>query len=228
MPPRVRLEAAGHRIDAAFAPALPVVQRLEPARPAEAVLSCARFADFVQIIDLAATNPLGWAFSANVGIERLNGATNPAASCFGELPDQDFARDVLLPTYWEAISADQPVVHRIAAVANNVLLSYRRLTVPLRAASRAGEVSHFLTLTQLDCAIPQIDLRAEAWCALTFRERQCLALAASGLSAKGMSFALGISEKTIELHLARARHKLGARTTTQAVATALTIALIGR
>jgi FixJ family two-component response regulator len=36
---------------------------------------------------------------------------------------------------------------------------------------------------------------------------------------------IGVSEKTVELHLARARHKRGAQTTTQAVAAALVIAL---
>ena len=41
-----------------------------------------------------------------------------------------------------------------------------------------------------------------------------------------MAAALGVSEKTVELYLARARRKLGARTTTQAVATALLMALL--
>jgi DNA-binding CsgD family transcriptional regulator len=81
--------------------------------------------------------------------------------------------------------------------------------------------------TQLDFAIPQIHSREEEGSPLTFRERQCLSLAADGLSAKRMAVALGVSEKTVELHLARARHKLGARTTTQAVAASLAMALNG-
>jgi DNA-binding CsgD family transcriptional regulator len=227
MLPRVKLEAVGHGIDAALAPALTVAQTFDSARPAEVVLGCMRLADLVQVIDLAATDPLGWAFAAKVGIERLNGATSPAATCFGEMEDQGFARDVLLPTYWEAIAADQPVVHRVAAVNNSVFLSYRRLTVPLYAAPRAGQASHFLTLTQIDLALPQIRSRGEVGSALTFRERQCLSLAASGRGAKQTAAELGVSEKTVELHLARARHKLGAQTTTQAVAIALVMALNG-
>jgi DNA-binding CsgD family transcriptional regulator len=224
MLPRVELAAVGDGIDAAFAPVLSAAQTFDIARPAESVLGYAHFADVVQLIDLAATNPLGWAFSAKLGIERLNGATNPAATCFGDLDDQGFARGVLLPTYLEAIAADQPVVHRIAAVANNVFLSYRRLTVPLYAA-RAGQASHFLTLTRLDCALPRIRSSGDGR-PLTVRERQCLSLVASGLSGKRIAVALGVSSKTVELHLAHARRKLRARTTAQAVAAALVMALM--
>jgi hypothetical protein len=113
MLPQVKLEAVGHGIDAAFAPALPVAQSSDPARPAEAVLRCARFADYTQVVDLAVANPLGWLFVASVGIARLNGATSAAASCLGELDDPGFARNVLLPTYVEAVAVDQPVVHRM-------------------------------------------------------------------------------------------------------------------
>jgi DNA-binding CsgD family transcriptional regulator len=225
MLPRVKLEAAGHGIDAAFAPALRVAEDFDPARPADVVRRCARVADCTKIVDLSATNPLGWTFPAIAGLKRLNGATSPLVTCFGDMDDQRFARDVLLPTYLAAIAADQPVVHRIAAVANDVLLSYRRLTVPLHATSRAAGPSHFLTFNHIDFAIPQI--RSRGGCGrLTFREQQCLSLAMNGLGAKQMAVELGVSEKTIELHLACARHKLGARTTTQAVAAALGLALI--
>jgi DNA-binding CsgD family transcriptional regulator len=223
----VKLEAVGDGIDAAFARALPAAQSFDLARPAEGVLACAPFADFVQLIDLAPTDPLGWRFAANVGIERLNGASSADVTCFGELPDQDFAREVLLPTYVEAGAVDRPVVHRIAAVANDVFLSYRRLTVPLYAASRAAQASHFLACTQLDCALPQIHAR-ENGRPLTIRERQCLSLVACGLSGKRIAAALGVSQKTVELHLVQARRKLGARTTAQAVAAALMMALLGR
>ena len=199
MVPRVKLEAVGHGIDAAFAPALPAAQSFDPARPADVVLRCARFADYTQLVDLAPHDPLGWPFVAKLGIERLNGATNPAATCLGELPDQVFARDVLLPTYVEAAAADQPVVHRIAAVANHVFLSYRRLTLPLRATPRAREASHLLMLTHLDCAIPLFYSRG-AGRPLTLRERQCLSLAASGLAGKQIAAALGVAAKTVELH----------------------------
>jgi DNA-binding CsgD family transcriptional regulator len=45
------------------------------------------------------------------------------------------------------------------------------------------------------------------------------------LVTKQIAAELGVSEKTIEMHLARARHKLGARTTTQAVAISLAAAV---
>jgi DNA-binding CsgD family transcriptional regulator len=130
------------------------------------------------------------------------------------------ARDVLLPTYVEAAVADWPVVHRIMAVANNVFLSYRRLTIlyaPHRGpVSRATSSCSRSSTVRYHRSVP-----VEAGCG-----SHCLSLAASGRVAKQMAAALGVSEKTVELYLARARRKLGARTTTQAVATALLMALL--
>ena len=177
MLPWVKLEAAGHGIDTSFAPALREVHDFDLARPAKACWRCAPFADFAQLVDLAPINPLGWRFAARLGLERLNGASTARATCLGDLDDPGFGRDVLLPTYVEAARADQPVVHRIAAVANDVFLSYRRLTVPLRARPRAGQPSHLLMLTQLDRALPLIHSRDRSR-RLTVREQQCLSLTA--------------------------------------------------
>lgn len=116
--------------------------------------------------------------------------------------------------------------HRIAAIANSTFLAYRRLTVPLYATPRPGRTSHLLVFTQVQFAIPQIRKRREGGRQLKFRERQCLSLAASRLAAKQIAAEIGIAEKTIELHLARARHRLGARTTAQAVAASLAMAML--
>ena len=56
---------------------------------------------------------------------------------------------------------------------------------------------------------------------LTPRERDCLALVAEGLRVAELAHRLGVSEATIDFHLANARRKLGARTRDQAVALAL-------
>jgi DNA-binding CsgD family transcriptional regulator len=65
------------------------------------------------------------------------------------------------------------------------------------------------------------DLEAVAFGApmLTARERDCLQLLASGLLASEVRAELGISQSTLEAHLASARRKLDARTTLQAVLT---------
>lgn len=55
---------------------------------------------------------------------------------------------------------------------------------------------------------------------LTQRERQCLVLAAESLSDAGIAHALGLSVKTVRMHLDRARSRLGVRTRLEAISVA--------
>lgn len=61
---------------------------------------------------------------------------------------------------------------------------------------------------------------------LTARERDCLAYVADGLRTTEVAYRIGISEGTVELHLRRARKRLGAATRDQAVAIAIRKRLI--
>ncbi|MGH7021275.1 MAG: helix-turn-helix domain-containing protein [Brevundimonas sp.] len=54
--------------------------------------------------------------------------------------------------------------------------------------------------------------------ALTHRQRQCLMLAADGLTSARIGAALGLSPRTVDEHLADACSLLGVRTRIQAVA----------
>jgi DNA-binding CsgD family transcriptional regulator len=196
------------------------------AHPVESLQECMRHADHAFLLDVTAENPLGWSYCAQAGVERLNGAAH-TVSCLGEQPDPQFTRKVLVRTYAEVLAIDRAVVHRVAALANDTFLAYRKLTVPLHKRPCSARASHILTLTHLEFALPQIRARTEAALALAPRERLCLALAATGLVSKQIAAEISISEKTVELHLARARHKIGAQTTTQAVAIGLISALLG-
>lgn len=225
MHPRVALEAAGASIVPEFARALPVARRFDLDRPVESLRDCMRFSDHAFLLELAGDDPRAWSYRAHSGLERLKGAAR-LTHCLGEQPDQSFTLGVLVPTYLQAVEADQPVVHRVAAVVNNRFLAYRKLTVPIRARPKATRATHILTLTHLEFVIPRIGIDAGAM-PLSHREMQCLSLAADGIVSKQIAAEMNISEKTVELHLARARHKLGARTTTQAVAISLAAALLG-
>ncbi|PWJ21680.1 helix-turn-helix transcriptional regulator [Jannaschia seohaensis] len=57
---------------------------------------------------------------------------------------------------------------------------------------------------------------------LSPRESECLGLTAAGLSAKEIGRRLSLSPRTVELHIARAIQRLGARNRVDAVARALT------
>jgi DNA-binding CsgD family transcriptional regulator len=61
---------------------------------------------------------------------------------------------------------------------------------------------------------------------LSRRERECLLWLAAGLRNDRIAERLGIARATVELHLARARRKLGAATREQALAKALCFGLI--
>ena len=63
-------------------------------------------------------------------------------------------------------------------------------------------------------------------CPVTPRERECLLLVAQGLRIDSIADRLGLAEVTVGLHLAHARAKLDARTTAQAVATAVMLGAI--
>lgn len=225
MLPQVRIESAGHGIDARFARALPVALRFDLSRPVEGVLDCLEFADHAFVLALTGKEPRGWSYHAEAGAERLRGAAG-YVNCLGEQPDQQFTLGVLVPTYLDVAAADQPLVHRIAAVVNGTFLAYRRLTVPIRATPTARHASHILALTEIELAVPRMR-SGPGGILLSVRERQCLSMAAGGLVTKQIAAEMGISEKTVELHLANARHKLGARTTTQAVAMVLIAAAVG-
>jgi DNA-binding CsgD family transcriptional regulator len=61
---------------------------------------------------------------------------------------------------------------------------------------------------------------------LTIRERECLLWLAKGLRNDRISERMGISNPTVEMHLANARRKLGAFTREQALARAVALRLI--
>jgi DNA-binding CsgD family transcriptional regulator len=224
--PYVKLKAVGDGIDAAFGRAVPLARAVKPFAPVEGLLACHQVADVAHLVDLEAQEPLAWRYPAAVGVDRLNGASRADTFCVGDHVDQLFARSVLVPSYYDAIAAAQPIVHRIAAVSNDTFLSYQRLTVPLFARATRERPSHLVILTLLELAIPNARLCADRLTALTSRERQCLSLAAGGLGQQQIADAMNVSEKMVELHLAHIRRKLGVRTTSQAISTALASAWI--
>ena len=61
---------------------------------------------------------------------------------------------------------------------------------------------------------------------LTVRELECLNGIANGKMSDNLGHALGIHKKTVDKHLATARQKLNAQTTTHAVAIAMNKGLL--
>lgn len=212
-------------MDADLARALPVALDFDLERPGESLRNCVRYMQVGFLLEISEENPLGWRYGVDAGVERLRGASR-VVDRLGELPDPKFTTGLLIPTYLDAVAADRPITHRVAAVGNGTFLAYRKLTIPIRAAIRSARPSHILTLVRLDLAIP-LARRPKDASPLTSRERECLSLAASGLLTKQIAAEIGVSDKTVELHLAQARRKLGARTTAHAIAMSMATAMIG-
>ena len=61
---------------------------------------------------------------------------------------------------------------------------------------------------------------------LTPREKEVLAMVAAGLRAKDIASALGISERTIETHMAEIRFRLRAKTAAHAVSIGIGMGII--
>lgn len=156
--------------------------------------------------------------------------TPEAASHIESLPERDgdtwatLAVRVLRRERAETIVVHVPVVgrfrscgvltavvradHAIWSVAQNSWLG--RLTMLANAAQEKVEV----------CNIDRTAVR------LAPREIECLSLAAEGLKAKQIADELGIGQQTVQFHLARARIKLGAGNTVEAVVRAAQLALL--
>ncbi len=89
--------------------------------------------------------------------------------------------------------------------------------------------SHHIVMAAFfaDAKITQLETAADADdVSLSPRERECLLWLCRGLRNDRIAERLGVSNKTVELHLFNARRKLGAATREQAVARALALALI--
>jgi len=84
------------------------------------------------------------------------------------------------------------------------------LQVALATVMRGERYSSALEETSADHPASRLDM-------LTSREREVLALVASGLTAKEVGSRLGISERTVSFHKDQMKHRLGARSTLEVV-----------
>lgn len=117
------------------------------------------------------------------------------------------------PYYAATLNWNHPVAHAIGTntiADDGQFYRFERLLLPLKTK---GE-SRLLVLSR--------ENKDETGAAsLSTRERQVLSLLMKGLPAKVIAVRLGLSTRTIEHHLERARRRLGARNAVQAAAIAL-------
>ena len=146
------------------------------------------------------------------------------------LPDRDgdtwatLAVRVLRRERTETVVVHVPVVGR--------LRSCGALTAVIRADQATWSIGQNCWLGRLTMLANAIQEKVEncnidrSAARLAPREIECLSLAAEGLKAKQIADELGIGQQTVQFHLARARIKLGAGNTVEAVVRAAQLALL--
>ncbi|WP_027582046.1 autoinducer binding domain-containing protein [Bradyrhizobium sp. Ai1a-2] len=95
---------------------------------------------------------------------------------------------------------------------------------PDRVLARAGDIVQLIGIyfqAHLSERIVASPVAVENACALSQRERQCLAWAARGKTLAEAAVLIGITSRTVAFHLENARRKLGAVTIAHAVAQAV-------
>jgi DNA-binding NarL/FixJ family response regulator len=106
----------------------------------------------------------------------------------------------------------------LRAGAHAILLKQAPLDDLLRALRAAGNGSRYVD--------PLLAPESDSNITLSTRERQVLALVAEGLSQKEIGRRLSIGTETVRTHLQKARKRLSATTSTQAVAIAMRLSLL--
>jgi len=135
-----------------------------------------------------------------------------------------FATGIILPTHgpagqWSALTLirSQSGVEAEHAILDTMAEAHL-------LAAYAHEACARIIRRRLDASLsisqPQPDL------ALSRRERECLVLAARGMTAAEIGKSLEISERTVTFHLTNARRKLGTASSPHAVVRAVSLGLI--
>lgn len=170
--------------------------------------------DACYIINASKLNPKGWVFTDMKETVKCNFNKNSGLleeRAVGNLVDQRYIENVVIPAYIICIAERQPICQRICSSIEGRVVLYERLAIPLYCK---GGVNWLAIFTKIFLAFDNVSPDSVP---LTKRESECLSLIASGAGAKKIASDLGISEKTVELHLSNSRKKLDAKNTVHAV-----------
>jgi len=188
-------------------------------------LSRPSFSDAFYLFDVRAGLPCHWGVAVDGGrhgVKHKTGARVADGKRIGNAADQGYVNRVVIPSLLDAIELGQPVVHSVEATFDDRFMAYEKLMVP---AVDGGRISYVAIFTRIKVAVEQA-LGPEVG-ELSARERECLSLVASGYPSKAIGHMLGISKKTVDLHLSNAKAKLGAKNLPHAIALAMARSLAG-
>lgn len=157
------------------------------------------------------------------------------------------AASSVVPFGWDELERDKPAVQRLFTDAARFGLGHG-LSVPMHCINGEFGVMSFARATELPMGAERLRLFQRAqWLTgliqertrqlileteptreprLTARERDCLRLAAQGLTATAIGERMRIAESTVVFHLNAAERKLGVRTRNHAIARAMALGAI--
>lgn len=125
----------------------------------------------------------------------------------GDYPDRGYINNIIVPHYTEVRAEGVPSVYRVQTQIQGRLAVYERLILPF---TRNGSVVDCLSVSRLELLVE--DFVPPSFPVLSPREKQVLGCLASGLGYKQIAPKLGVSEKTVEKHIASMKSKLDAKT----------------
>lgn len=131
---------------------------------------------------------------------------------------------------WSEADADRTMIVQVPLVGRQASLGVMTAQLAVERGAwilrRIDWTSRLLLLGVTIHEKVETYLAAPSLFRLAPREIECLGLAARGLKAKQIAIRLGIGQQTVQFHLARARIKLSATNTVEAVARSVELGLV--
>ena len=121
----------------------------------------------------------------------------------GDIKDQDYINTSVLPVYAKAISARQPLIDTVETRLVGIRVIYDRIILPERAANPCWLVT--CTNGRFMAGAPTQGLEIDT------TDQAILMALIEGMTAKEIAAEVGLSHRTVEHRLERAKKEMGAR-----------------
>lgn len=159
------------------------------------------------VIDIRQSNPKDWMLipvrQTNILSRIIDLNSLFGGGRLGDIRDQDYVDGSVLPVYAKAIEARQPLIDTVETKLLGIKVVYDRIILPERAAQPGWLIT--CTNGRFMAGAPTNGLEVDS-----VDEAILLALI-EGMSAKEIAIEVGMSHRTVEHRLERAKKQMGAR-----------------